>query len=220
MCTWRVACAGLAHELAQIVSEPIFDVPRLVEAESHERFDSFWAARPIERSDARIPPGSELNVRWQAGIDEALGVGDRPPVEPGDPGRERLNECVQFAVGQGAIDIAIGFGLVSSDVFRTQQNLKCAVSANESGQAGHGAATGNHPHSHFPLRDDGPFAAGETHVTSQRNLAAVAGRPAADEGNGDHWRRVRRTRKSGQGGKPVGPAGIEIRSSSLAVKSE
>ena len=33
-------------------------------------------------------------------------------------------------------------------------------------------------------------------------------------------RRVRRTRKSGQGGKPVGPAGIEVRSSSLAVKSE
>ena len=33
-------------------------------------------------------------------------------------------------------------------------------------------------------------------------------------------KRVSRARKSGQGGKPVGPAGIEVRSSSFARKSE
>jgi hypothetical protein len=33
-------------------------------------------------------------------------------------------------------------------------------------------------------------------------------------------KRVKRARKSGQGGKPVGPSGSEVRSSSLAVKSE
>jgi hypothetical protein len=33
-------------------------------------------------------------------------------------------------------------------------------------------------------------------------------------------KRVRRTRKSGQGGKPVVPSGSEVRSSILAVKSE
>ena len=33
-------------------------------------------------------------------------------------------------------------------------------------------------------------------------------------------KRVRRARKSGQGGKPVGPSGMPVRSSSLAVKSE
>ena len=32
--------------------------------------------------------------------------------------------------------------------------------------------------------------------------------------------RVSRTRKSGQGGRPVGPGGMPVRSSSLAVKSE
>jgi hypothetical protein len=53
--------AGLAHDLAQVVSEPIFDIPRLVR---------------------------------QAGVDDALGVGDRPFVELGDPGRERLYECI------------------------------------------------------------------------------------------------------------------------------
>jgi hypothetical protein len=33
-------------------------------------------------------------------------------------------------------------------------------------------------------------------------------------------KRVRRARKSGQGGKPVVPSGSEVRSSILAVKSE
>jgi hypothetical protein len=32
--------------------------------------------------------------------------------------------------------------------------------------------------------------------------------------------RVNRTRKSGHGGRPVGPAGIEVKSSSFARKSE
>jgi hypothetical protein len=36
------------------------------------------------------PTGTELDVRRQAVVDEALGVGDRPFVELGDPGRERL----------------------------------------------------------------------------------------------------------------------------------
>src|SRR5208283_2602744 len=59
---------GLAHDLAQVVSEPIFDVPRLVEAARHQRFDPILGGGPRERSDARIPPGAELDVRRQAGV--------------------------------------------------------------------------------------------------------------------------------------------------------
>ena len=103
---------GLARDFAQVVSEPIFDVPRLVEAARHQRLDSLLGGGSPERGDARIPPGAELDVRRQAGVDEALGVGDRPFVEPGDPGRERLYERVQIGVGQGAIDVAVGLGLV------------------------------------------------------------------------------------------------------------
>ena len=102
----------LARDLAQVVSEAIFDIPRLVEAARHQRFDPILGGRSPERSDARIPPGTELDVRRQAGVDEALGVSDRPFVELGDPGRERLYERVQFGVGQGAIDVAVGLGLV------------------------------------------------------------------------------------------------------------
>jgi len=81
----RIASGGLARDLAQVVSEPIFDIPRLVEAARHKRLDPLLSGRSPERTDARIPPGAKLDVRRQAGVDEALGVGDRPFVEPGDP---------------------------------------------------------------------------------------------------------------------------------------
>ena len=84
--------AGLARDLAQVVSEPIFDIPRLVETARHQSLNPLLGGRSPERSDARIPSGSELDIRRQAGVDEALGLSDRPFVELGDPGRERLRK--------------------------------------------------------------------------------------------------------------------------------
>ncbi len=86
--------AGLARYLAHVVSEPIFDISWLVEAACHQRFDPILGGGSPQRRDARIPSGAELNVRRQAGVDEALGIGDCPFVEPGDPVCERLNERV------------------------------------------------------------------------------------------------------------------------------
>jgi hypothetical protein len=60
--------AGLARALAQVVSEPIFDIPRLVEAARHQRFDPILGG----------------------GSPEAFGVSNRPFVEPGDPGRGQV----------------------------------------------------------------------------------------------------------------------------------
>src|SRR5579863_7364921 len=104
--------AGLARDLAQIVSEPIFDIPRLMETARHQRFDPILGGGSPERSNARIPPGAELDVRRQAGVDKALRVGDGPFVELGDPSRKCLYERVQIGVGDGAIHVAVGFGLV------------------------------------------------------------------------------------------------------------
>src|SRR5580698_10859884 len=84
----------LARDLAQVVAEPIFDVPRLVEAARHQRFDPILGGGSPERSDARVPPGTKFDVRPQAGVNEAFSVGNRPLVESGDPGRERLYERV------------------------------------------------------------------------------------------------------------------------------
>ena len=75
-----------------------------------------------------MPPGTNLDVRRQAGVDQALGVGDRPLVKLGDPGRKRFYKPIEIGVGQGAIDTAVGLGLVCSDVFRAQEHLEGAVS--------------------------------------------------------------------------------------------
>jgi hypothetical protein len=57
----------------------------------HQRFDPILGGGSPERSDARIPSGTDLDIRRQAGVDEALGVGDRPFVELGESGlRARL----------------------------------------------------------------------------------------------------------------------------------
>ena len=183
----RVA-ADLARELAQVVSEPIFDISRFVEAAGHQRFDPFLGGGSADRSHARIPTGGELDIRRQAGVDEPLGVGDRPFVEPSDPRRERLYERVQIGVGQGSIHVAIGLSLLSPDVFRAQEHFEGAVSTDAFGQSGHRAPAGDQPHAYLPLREDGLFAAGETHVAGERDLAAVARRSTADEGDGGDWR--------------------------------
>jgi len=83
-----------ASQLTHMVSEPIFNITWLMETALHQCLYPGLAGGSPERSEARIPPGTELDVRRQAGVDEALGVGDRPFVEPGDPGCERLNERV------------------------------------------------------------------------------------------------------------------------------
>jgi hypothetical protein len=44
---------GLERDLAQVVSEPIFDIPWLVEAACHQRFDPILGGASTERSDAR-----------------------------------------------------------------------------------------------------------------------------------------------------------------------
>jgi hypothetical protein len=64
--------------LAKIISEPILDIPRLVEAVRDQRFNAILGGRSPERSDARVPPGTELDVRRQAGVDKALGLSDCP----------------------------------------------------------------------------------------------------------------------------------------------
>ena len=86
--------------MTQVVSQPIFGIPRLVETARHQRLDPLLGGRSPERCDARIPSGAELDIRRQAGVDEALGLSDRPFVELGDPGRERFNERIQLGVGR------------------------------------------------------------------------------------------------------------------------
>jgi hypothetical protein len=46
-CSERPRSAGLARELANVVSEPLFDIPGLVEAMREERLDAFLRGGPF-----------------------------------------------------------------------------------------------------------------------------------------------------------------------------
>src|SRR4051794_15628200 len=174
-------------ELAQVVPEASFHITRRVEAARVQSLYPILGRGASQRSNTRIPPRSDLDIRWQTGVHQALRVRDRPFVELCDAGRERLDESVEFGVRQRAIHIAVGFGLFSTDIVGTQEHLKGPVSSNELRQSRHWAAAGNHPYAYLPLREDGFFAADETHVARERDLAAVSRRATADQRNGGNW---------------------------------
>ena len=52
------------RDLPQVVSEPIFDVSGLMEAARHQGFDSILRGGSAERTNTRIPSGTELDV-WR-----------------------------------------------------------------------------------------------------------------------------------------------------------
>jgi hypothetical protein len=118
--SWEPRRAPANARLAQVVSEPIFDIRGLWKSRAISALIPFWVpGRPSEAMHASHP-GAEFDVWPQAGVDEPLGVGDRQFSEPGDPGRERLYERVYIGVGQGTIHVAVGLGLLSPDVFRAR----------------------------------------------------------------------------------------------------
>ena len=115
---------------------------------------------------------------------------------PGDPRRQRFYVRIQLSVGQRAVNIAVGLSLDLPSSLPSPAGFQRPVSADESRKPSHRAATGDHPDPHLPLRNDGLFATAKTHVAGERDLAAVAGRPAADEGNGNDWQAGQTHRES------------------------
>src|ERR1041385_1007439 len=153
-----------------MVCETILNIPGLVEAARDQRFDSILRDGSPERSNTRVPASAKFDVRRQAGIDQTLGIGDRPFVELSDPGRQCLDVSVQFSIGERTVDIAVGFGLFPREVFRAQEYLKSTVSADELWQAGHRASASDHAYADLPLGDDRFFAAHKAHVAGEGDL--------------------------------------------------
>src|SRR5271155_654135 len=69
-----------------------------------------------------------------------------------------------------------------------KEHLQGASPAHEPRQARHGAAAGYHADTHFPLRQNGFFAAGEAHVACKRKFTPVSSGTSPDHRNGHHWR--------------------------------
>src|SRR3954453_12220694 len=91
--------AAVEAQLSHRESESIFRVSGLLEPALQEGFDSFLRRRSLDRGHAGVPARSDLDVGRQAGfVDKALGVGDRPLVEGGDPGGECVDELVQLRI--------------------------------------------------------------------------------------------------------------------------
>ena len=93
--------AFLETSAADVVSEPGLDVPRLVEAALEQRLDRAWAAgRPARRGRRPTPGAISASGGRLLTSTRRLGLGDRAFVERRDPERERVDEVVEFGVGQ------------------------------------------------------------------------------------------------------------------------
>src|ERR1700722_13209981 len=97
---FRASALALEPQLSHVESESILRVSAGLEPLLQESFDSFLRRGSVDGGHAGVPARLHFDVRRQAGfVDEALGVGDRPPVERGDSRCEPVDEIVQLGVG-------------------------------------------------------------------------------------------------------------------------
>src|SRR6476469_8459587 len=95
----RISVLALGAQLSHVEPKSILRVSRLLEPLLQEGFDSFLRRRSLDGSHTGVPARSDFDVGRQAGfVHEALGVGDRPLVERGDAGYERIYELVQLGI--------------------------------------------------------------------------------------------------------------------------
>src|SRR3954470_23495404 len=146
------ALAIEAH-LSHVESESVLRVSGLLEPVLQEGLDSFLRRRSPDGGHAGVPARSDFDVGRQARfVDQALGVGDRPPVERGDPGCECVDEIVQLAIRQRTVHVAEALGIGASDVVCAQEHLERACPSHEPRQSRHGPAAGDEADADFELR--------------------------------------------------------------------
>src|SRR3954465_2253222 len=115
----------LEAQPAQGVPKSVLQVSRLLESLLQEGLDVLLRRWSLDGGHAGVPARSDLDVGRQAGfVHEALGVGDRPLVERGDPCRECLDEIVQLAIRQRTVHVAEALGIGASDVVCAQEHLE------------------------------------------------------------------------------------------------
>src|SRR5579862_8388520 len=68
-----------AAMLADELSQAIFCLAGFAKASPNQLLDPLLCSRPCHRSNARIPPGFDFDIRRQTSeVDEAPGIPDRP----------------------------------------------------------------------------------------------------------------------------------------------
>src|SRR4029078_4871422 len=96
----RISVPAVESQLPHGESESVLRVSRLLEPVLQEGCNSLLRRRSLDGGHAGVPAGSDFDVERQAGfVHKALGVGDGPLVERGDPSGESVDEIVQLGIG-------------------------------------------------------------------------------------------------------------------------
>src|ERR1043166_4303533 len=113
----------LAHEFSQV----IFCIAGFAKASPNQLLDPLLCSWSCHRSNARVPPGFDFDIRRQTSdVDEAPGIHDCPFVEGGDSAGERIDKSVEVGIRQRPIHIAIELGQVAWDVVCAQNHFQGA----------------------------------------------------------------------------------------------
>src|SRR6266446_6163756 len=188
-----------ATMLADEFSQVIFCIAGFAKASPNQLLDPLLCSWSCHRSNARVPPGFDLDIRRQTSdVDQAPGVHDCPFVEGGDSVGKRIDKSVKVTIRQRPIHVAIELGQVAWDVVCAQNHFEGAPSSHQTRQLRHGATARHQTGANFKLRQDGFFATGKTHVAGKGKLTSHTSRPPAN-------RRYRYDRCTTQAHQHLGP---------------
>src|SRR5450755_4207236 len=81
------------------ISEASFCIAGFAKAAPNQFLDALLRGWPSHRSDARVPPGFDFDIRRQTSdVDEAPGVHDCPFVERCDSGGKLIDKSVELGI--------------------------------------------------------------------------------------------------------------------------
>src|SRR6266568_4115360 len=170
--------------LADEFSQVIFCIARFAKASPNQLLDPLLCGWSCHRSNARVPPGFDFDIRRQTSdVDKAPGIHDCPFVEGGDSGGKRIDKSVKISIRQRPIHVAIELGQVAWDVVCAQNHFQGAPSSHEARQLRHGTTARHQAGADFKLRQEGFFATGKTHIAGQGKLTSHTSRPPANRRN-------------------------------------
>src|SRR6266567_3719791 len=188
-----------ATMLADEFSQVILCIAGFAKASPNQLLDPLLCGWSCHRSNARVPPGFDLDIwRQTSDVDEAPGIHDCPFVEGGDSGGKRIDKSVKVSIRQRPIHVAIELGQVACDVVCAQNHFQGAPSSHETRQLRHRATAGHQTGANFKLRQDGFFSTGKAHVAGKGKLTSHTSRPPAN-------RRYRYDRRTTQAPQHLGP---------------
>src|ERR1700694_4189321 len=106
-----------APMLSDEVSQAIFCIAGFAKASPNQLLDPRLRGWSCHRSNARVPPGFDFDIRRQTSdVDKSPGVHDCPFVEGGDPGCKRIDKSVKVSIRQRPVHVAIELGQIARDV--------------------------------------------------------------------------------------------------------